>query len=116
MRHLVAALLAAGLAAGCGANAPTYASCEDDLDCSDPNDSCHRLLFDRSDGTSAAGNLCSRPCEEDLDCPLDAVCLALAGDPTATRFCAQRCDAAADCYADFACTEVAAMDLSLCLP
>ena len=101
---------------GCGAGAPTYAGCEDDLDCSDPNDTCYRLLFDRTDGTSAEGNLCSRGCAEDLDCPLDSVCASLAGDPSMTAFCAQRCSSASDCYADFACTEVEAMDLTLCLP
>ena len=112
-RRLAPALL---LLASCGAGAPTYAACEDDLDCSDPSDACYRLLFDRSDGTSADGNLCSRPCAEDLDCPLSAVCVALAGDPSSTRFCAAACSVSADCYAGFACTRVEAMDLSLCLP
>jgi len=101
---------------GCGADAPTYASCEDDLDCSDPNDACYRLLFDRNDGSRGEGNLCSRGCVEDLDCPLDAVCTSLAGDPSMTRFCALVCTVADDCYADFACTSVEGMDLSLCLP
>jgi len=111
-------LVAAGLLllASCGAGAPTYASCQDDLDCADTNDTCHRLLFDRSDGSTADGNLCSRGCAADADCPADGVCVALAGDPTGTRFCARPCAAPTECYADFACTRVEAMALSLCLP
>lgn len=108
--------LAFVLLSACGAGAPSYATCEDDLDCTDPNDACYRLLFDRTDGSSAEGNLCSRPCEDDLDCPRSGACISLAGDPSMATFCAQRCTLASDCYADFACTAIEAMDLSLCLP
>ncbi len=100
----------------CGAGAPTYAGCSDDLDCVEGADRCHRLIFDRTDGTTADGNLCTHECFSDAECGADGVCIALDGDPTMRFFCAQRCSVAADCYADFACTPIAAMDASLCLP
>ncbi|MBX3275178.1 MAG: hypothetical protein KF729_33240 [Sandaracinaceae bacterium] len=114
MKALVA-LVALALA-GCGANAPTYAGCTDEADCAEDADACYRLLFDRTDGSRAEGNLCSRGCATDADCPLGGVCLALDGDPSATRFCAAPCARSADCYADFVCTPVSGMDLALCLP
>ena len=110
------ALLVALLVTSCGAGAPTYADCVDELDCADRADTCFRLLFDRSDATVGDGNLCTRECAADADCPGDGVCIALAGDPTATFFCASPCAASADCYAGFACTSVGSMDTALCLP
>ena len=101
---------------GCGAGAPTFAGCADDLDCAVEADTCHRLLFDRTDGTPAAGNLCTHSCGSDADCGPGASCISLAGDPESRFFCAAECAAASDCYADFACTRIDAMALSLCLP
>lgn len=103
------------LATACSAGAPTYAACVDEADCADATDACYRLIFDRTDGSTAEGNLCTRACATDADCP-DGVCLALSGDPSGTFFCARRCAVSADCYADFVCTPVEGMDLGLCLP
>jgi len=113
---LVAAALM--VAAGCGANAPTYAGCGDDLDCGRAEDRCTRVLFTRSDGTEGDGALCTPACASDADCPEGGACVALEGDPTETFFCASRCAASADCYAGFACTEVEGADrtMRLCLP
>lgn len=113
----LAAVATAGLV-GCGAGSPTYASCVDDLDCAEP-DRCTRLLLTRSDGTEAAGNLCTPACESDADCPDGGACVRLEADPTETFFCAARCEASGDCFAGFACTEVddgTGAPASLCLP
>ncbi|MEZ4336390.1 MAG: hypothetical protein R3B82_07160 [Sandaracinaceae bacterium] len=110
------ALIALGaLATACGAGAPTYAGCADEADCADQGDACYRLIFDRTDGTTADGNLCTHECTTDADCT-DGVCLALGGDPASTFFCAHPCTASVDCYADFVCTPVEGMTLGLCLP
>ena len=106
------------LLAACGAGAPPYAECVDELDCPAPSDACYELRFTRSDGTEAEGRMCSLACASDADCPEGGACVALAGDPSSTFFCAQRCEASADCYAGFACTAVDGADRSmrLCLP
>lgn len=104
------------LLSACGPGAPTYAECVRAADCGEADDTCFRLLFDRTDGSVGEGNLCSRECRADADCPEAGVCIALEGDPEARFFCAARCAEAADCYASFTCTSIAAMDLSLCLP
>lgn len=109
--------LACGLLlAACGANAPTYAGCVDDLDCAEGEDTCYRLLFDRTDGTTADGNLCTRECATDADCD-EGLCLSLGGDPAATFFCARACAVSSDCYADFVCTPLEGEPgLAACLP
>ncbi|MCB9597794.1 MAG: hypothetical protein H6719_34070 [Sandaracinaceae bacterium] len=113
----LAPLASALLLAACGAGAPTFADCADDLDCADAADTCYRLLFDRTDGTSADGNLCTHECATDADCGADGLCIALDGDPSASFLCARRCTVSADCYADFVCTPLdGAMDLAACLP
>lgn len=107
--------LAALLLASCGSGAPTYAGCEDDLDCAGVADRCHRLLFDLDDGTTADGNMCTHECITDSECN-GGVCISLEGDPSMQFFCAARCGTSADCYADLACTSVDSMDLNVCLP
>ncbi|HJL17000.1 MAG TPA: hypothetical protein RMH99_15150 [Sandaracinaceae bacterium LLY-WYZ-13_1] len=117
MRGLL--VLAGALAlTGCGAGAPTYAACTDDLDCSEPSDACYRLRFTRTDGTEADGRLCSLGCASDADCPEGGACVALDGDPEARFFCAARCETSTDCYAGFACTRVEGADrtMQLCFP
>lgn len=106
------------LLGGCGANAPTYAGCTDDLDCASAPDACYRVLFTRTDGSEADGSFCSLECASDADCPEDGACVALDGDPERRFFCADRCAASADCYAGLACTAVEGADRSmqLCLP
>ena len=104
------------LLVACGAGAPSYAGCTDDLDCAEATDTCYRLIFDRSDGSEADGNLCSRDCTSDSECGADASCISLAGDPSMRFFCAARCTVSSDCYADFVCTPLDSMDSALCLP
>ena len=100
---------------GCGAGAPPYAECTDDLDCDAPSDGCYRLLFTRSDGLEADGNLCTLGCASDADCPEGGACIALGADPT--FFCAAPCAASSDCYAGFTCTMVDGdRTMQLCLP
>ena len=80
-------LIALGaLATACGAGAPTYAGCADEADCADQGDACYRLIFDRTDGTTADGNLCTHECTTDADCT-DGVCLALGGDRVCQMVC-----------------------------
>jgi len=109
------ALVAVALV-GCGAGAPTFAGCADDLDCADAADTCYRLRFTRSDGSDADGNLCTRACATDADCGSNALCIALEGDPSGTFFCAARCEVSADCYADFVCTPLDGASAAACLP
>ncbi len=113
MRALAPTLALLSLA--CGANAPTYAACTDDADCATAADDCYRLLFERTDGSTADGNVCTHECATDADCT-EGVCIALDGDPSATFFCARECVVSADCYADFVCTPVEGMGLAVCLP
>jgi hypothetical protein len=111
-------ILLLSLAIGCGTNAPTYAACDYAEDCPAPSDGCYRLLFTRSDGTEADGNLCTLSCASDDDCPDDGACLALDGDPAETFFCAQRCVDSMECFSGFRCTTIegAPAAMQVCLP
>lgn len=115
VRSFVWLALLVGPMTGCGAGAPPYAECVDDLDC--PN-TCYRLLFTRSDGTEATGQFCSNACEGDADCPEGGACIGLEGDPADSLFCVARCETSADCYVGLACTQLeGAAELErACLP
>lgn len=116
MRPLL--VLAVMLATACGADAPPYAGCQEGTDCGDGSDGCYRVTLTRTDGTEDEGALCTRSCESDSDCPIDGVCLALAGDPGGAQVCWATCDVALDCYAGFRCTGVDGAEgvTSICLP
>ncbi len=110
---LVRASFAVLLLWGC-ANTPLYAPCDDGSECEDPSDGCYALLFDRSDGTQGSGNVCSRRCVTDSDCP-GGLCLALRGDPSETFLCFETC-AADRCFDPHACTPLDGAMGSVCLP
>lgn len=116
MRRLLAA--AVFLLCACGTDAPPYAACEEGSDCGDGSDGCYGVELTRTDGSTSEGSLCTRRCETDEDCPVDGVCLALAGDPSGETLCWATCDVALDCYVGLRCTEVdgAPGVSSICLP
>ncbi len=102
----------------CSGDAPMYASCGDGVECDAPADGCWHVDLVRTDGSTGEGALCTARCESDSDCPGDAACLALEGDPEGTFLCWSRCAAPEDCYVRLRCTEVegAAGVERICLP
>ncbi len=115
-----AVLLWAPWLTACGSDPIPYAPCRSASACVEARfgEGCYRLRLTRTDGSEAAGGVCSRACEQDADCPEDGLCIALSSDPTGLRFCVAACTQASDCLAPHRCTPLAdeGEGLHACLP
>lgn len=101
---------------GCGSQ-PMYGPCESGDKCGGEADGCFRLRFTRSDGSEGDGNLCTRRCGSDADCPGMGACLALAGDPDANFICLETCSGDETCFEGQSCTLVSGASVDrACLP
>ncbi len=117
---LLAVAVCSASAASCGGDPVPYAPCESASDCveADFGMGCYRLRVTRTDGSEASGGVCSRTCEQDMDCPNGGLCIALSADPARTRFCVASCERDRTCQPPHRCTPLAeeGAGLHACLP
>ncbi len=104
--------------AACYTDAPTYASCSEDIGCAEGADGCFRVLLTRTDGTTGDAAFCTRGCSRHDECPGGGLCLQLVGDATSRLLCYQACTTSGDCYSPLVCTSTtgASGDPTVCMP
>jgi hypothetical protein len=116
---------AAVLGTGCivVTDVPTYDVCVDSSDCG-PGDVCINVRVPTSTGRFLNGNMCSRFCSSDFDCPgangYAGGCYMLAADPDFRNFvCYARCDGDFECDVGQQCIVATMGGIptdSICLP
>ncbi len=107
-------LAASGCVQSSDHTSPLYEGCSANSDCTTDAEACFRIAY-----SAGNGKMCSLHCTTDADCPGDARCYELVGDPTAQRICYARCTTDRDCSGVFQCVDATMMGTtvdSICLP
>lgn len=116
MRPLLSASIFALALVGCVSDNDVgyYERCRDTSDCI-PEATCFRVAFERD----RDGAMCTLNCTDDADCPGNAACFGLVGDPVEQQVCFQRCIDDRDCPATFVCANAERDGMvvdAICLP
>jgi len=116
MRALLSTSILALALTGCISDGDVgyYERCRDTSDCI-ADVTCFRVAFERD----RDGAMCTVNCEADTDCPGNAACFGLVGDPVDQKVCFQRCIDDGDCPPTFVCADAERDGMvvdAICLP